>query len=472
MVGPAAAPPTTFNMGVTSPGGSSGTFTGITGSKFTLAQTGKLTSLSIHWNGAGITFLLGLYADNAGAPGVLLASSTTATATSGWNTLSIANGPTLLTGNYWIVVQNQTGISGNYDATGFGAWNNGFTWTGVLPSPFPVASSGAFQYSMYATFNVAARSQLFLTSETPAGTGSPSGPLDAGIALYVTKACNCIGLRFWKRSGDPDTSHTVNLWDEAAGTSLGTASSVNEPASGFIDVFFSSPVALTAQKAYYVTAFFPSGYYNYTNNYFASAVSRGPITGYADGTVPGSLTDTGVYNFASVPTFPNTSFAANYWCDIIVDTVLNPFTLGPTSQGSSSGVYTPITGVQVTLTQPGSLMSMSVFSGSAGTPLFIGMYTDAGGVPGTLIASSALFTSVVGLQTAPIPSQPFLTPGTYWCAVQYQQFASSYTGYLNTPAGLGAYSACPWDGVAMAATWPSGSSTGSYQYSIYATLGN
>jgi Domain of unknown function (DUF4082) len=322
MVGPASAPPSTFTIGVTTPGAGSGTFTGITGSKFALTQTGKLTSLSIYWTvGGGANFFLGLYADNAGAPGVLLATTAMSTATpAGWKTLPIANGPTLLTGNYWIVVQNQIGETGNYDATGFGAWNNGVSWTGALPSPFPVASSGAFQYSMYATFNVAARSQLFLTTETPASTGPLSGSLDAGIALFVTKSCNCIGLRFYKRSDDTDTSHTVNLWDVSGGTSLGSATSVHEPASGWIDVFLSSPVPLTANKAYYVTAFYPGGYYSYTNGYFGAAVTRGPITGYADGTVPAPLTNTGVYNFNSVPSFPNSQYTANYWCDIIVDT--------------------------------------------------------------------------------------------------------------------------------------------------------
>jgi hypothetical protein len=307
MVGPASAPPSTFTIGVTSPGANSGTFSGITGSKFPLTQTGKLTALSIYWNTTGVTFLLGLYADNAGAPGVLLASTATATATSGWNTLPVTNGPTVAAGNYWIVVQNQSGISGNYDTTGFGAWNNGASWTGTLPSPFPVASSGAFQYSMNATF------------------------------------------------------------------------------------------------------------------------------------APATL-----------------------------------FTIGATSQGASSGVYTPITGIQVTLAQSATLQSMSMFSGSAGTPFFIGIYTDNGSnFPGSLIASSALVSSsVVGLMTASIPSRPLIAPGTYWIGVQYQQFATSWTGYYDTPVGLGAFSACPWDGVAMAATWPSGSSTGPYHYSIYATLGS
>ena len=115
-----------------------------------------------------------------------------------------------------------------------------------------------------------------------------------------------------------------------------------------------------------------------------------------------------------------------------------------------------------------------LFRSSAGTPFFIGIYTDNGSnFPGSLIASSALVSSsVVGLMTASIPSRPLIAPGTYWIGVQYQQFATSWTGYYDTPVGLGAFSACPWDGVAMAATWPSGSSTGPYHYSIYATLGS
>jgi hypothetical protein len=212
-------------------------------------------------------------------------------------------------------------------------------------------------------------------------------------------------------------------------------------------------------------------------DYFLAEQGTGGINGYYDsgGSIPantGAWNNGATLSGSTMPSFWPTASSGPYRFGFYA--TFNPattFTVGATSQGASSGVFTPITGIQVTLATGGTVQSISMFSGSAGTPFFIGVYTDAGGVPGSLIASSVLVSSsVVGLMTIPIPSLPVLTAGTYWIAVQYQQFATSWTGYFDTPAGLGAYSACPWDGVAMAATWPSGSSTGPYHYSIFATL--
>jgi len=164
------------------------------------------------------------------------------------------------------------------------------------------------------------RYSLFLPSEVPAGNGPLAGSLNAGIAFFVSVACNLLAMRFYKRSDDTDTSHTVNLWDVSGRTSLASQASSGEPASGWVEVPLTTPVPLTANKAYYVTFFMPGGFYSYTDGYFTSAVTRGPITGYADGTVPGGIVNnTGIYHFGSVPTFPDSGYAANYWADVVVD---------------------------------------------------------------------------------------------------------------------------------------------------------
>ena len=164
------------------------------------------------------------------------------------------------------------------------------------------------------------RYSLFLPSETPAHTGTPAGSLNAGIAFFLTKSCNLLAMRFYKAVGDPDTSHNVDLWDVASHANLASAASSGEPASGWVEVPLSTSVPLAPNKAYYVTFFMPSGFYSYTDGYFSTAVSRGPITGYQEGTVPGGIVNnTGIYHFGSVPTYPDSGYPANYWCDIVVD---------------------------------------------------------------------------------------------------------------------------------------------------------
>jgi hypothetical protein len=144
-----------------------------------------------------------------------------------------------------------------------------------------------------------------------------------------------------------------------------------------------------------------------------------------------------------------------------------PFTVGPTSPGSSTGAYTGLTATQITMPQDGTLQSVSIFWFSdAGNNYILGVYSDNAGVPGTLIATSAVAVSAIGAQTLPMLTHPAMLNGSkYWIAVQTQVGIGGY--YDST--GLGAfYSSQPWTG-ALPATW-GGGSTGAFTFSLYATL--
>jgi hypothetical protein len=141
-----------FTFGYTTQGSSSGTYTGITAVQAVLAKAGTLQSIS--WPVAGSSgpnILLGIYSDVSGVPSALLASSASTPSVAGVNTLPVPGNIVLNAGTYWIAVQCQVGISGYYNATGKGAWNNGVAWTGTLPASWPTGSTGAFQYTLSAT---------------------------------------------------------------------------------------------------------------------------------------------------------------------------------------------------------------------------------------------------------------------------------------------------------------------------------
>ena len=89
------------------------------------------------------------------------------------------------------------------------------------------------------------------------------------------------GIRYYK--GDGTTGiHTGSLWT-SAGVKLATATFINETASGWQEVLFSSPVAITAGVTYVASAFSPSGDYASTPFYFTQAAVNGPLRGLADG---------------------------------------------------------------------------------------------------------------------------------------------------------------------------------------------
>jgi hypothetical protein len=143
------------------------------------------------------------------------------------------------------------------------------------------------------------------------------------------------------------------------------------------------------------------------------------------------------------------------------------FNAGNTTQGSTSGGYSGITAVKITLTQGGTLNSISIFLATAGVNIILGLYNDASGLPGSLLAASAVTTSVVGTNTLPITSGPTLAAGTYWLVIQNQ---TSVNGYYNS-SGAGAYNnSVSWTG-SLPATWPtSGGGSGVFDFSLYATF--
>jgi hypothetical protein len=131
---------------------------------------------------------------------------------------------------------------------------------------------------------------------------------------YVT------GVRFYKLSNSAGT-HLGHIWS-SAGTQLASATFVGETGSGWQQVDFSSPLAITANTTYVASYFAPSGGYATDQNYFASAgVDTAPLHALSNGSSGGN----GVYAYGATPTFPNGSFASsNYWADVVFSTTPPP----------------------------------------------------------------------------------------------------------------------------------------------------
>jgi hypothetical protein len=147
---------------------------------------------------------------------------------------------------------------------------------------------------------------------------APSGAVDAADGSAVT-----LGLKFQAGTGgfitavrfykEPDNTgtHTGSLW-AADGTLLATGTFSAETASGWQELDFSAPVAVTAGTTYVASYHTNAGHYAQTQSGLASAVTNGPLTALASG---------GVYAYGSAETFPSSSFnASNYWVDVVYST--------------------------------------------------------------------------------------------------------------------------------------------------------
>lgn len=117
------------------------------------------------------------------------------------------------------------------------------------------------------------------------------------------------GLRFYKGSGNGGT-HVGHLW-ALDGTLLAAATFTNESASGWQQVTFGNPVAITANTIYVASYFAPQGHYAADSAYFATAgVNNAPLHALAGGN--------GVYSYGSSGGFPNLTYnATNYWVDVV-----------------------------------------------------------------------------------------------------------------------------------------------------------
>ncbi len=96
------------------------------------------------------------------------------------------------------------------------------------------------------------------------------------------------GVRFFKGGPTNSGTHLGRLWT-STGTLLASATFVGETSSGWQQVEFAHPVAVTAGDTYVASYYAPNGGYSYTGpNYFVTAWTRGPLTALADGTDGGN----------------------------------------------------------------------------------------------------------------------------------------------------------------------------------------
>jgi hypothetical protein len=157
----------------------------------------------------------------------------------------------------------------------------------------------------------AAQPDTIFGSGTPATVNSGDGrSVELGVKFSSEVAGSVTGIRFYKAAANTGT-HVGSLWS-STGTLLASATFTSETASGWQQVNFSTPVAISANTTYVAGYFAPKGDYSDTSSGLASAVSSPPLTALAS-----SVSANGVYAYGSASTFPTSTYkASNYWVDV------------------------------------------------------------------------------------------------------------------------------------------------------------
>jgi uncharacterized protein YjdB len=323
--------------------------------------------------------------------------------------------------------------------------------TGVITGT--PSASGTFNFTAKATdsgspaltatqafsITVSAAPPVTIWPATAVPTRADAGadnPVELGVKFQSDVTGTITGIRFYKAAANTGT-HVGNLWS-STGTLLATATFTGETTSGWQQVVFSTPVAITANTVYVASYHVNGGHFSADVNYFASTgVNNAPLHALANGT---SVNGVFAYNAGSV--FPASSWSAsNYWVDVLFQagpppalvsiavTPANPtITAGATQQFAATGTYANLS------TQ--NLTNQVTWSSSATTSATIGATGLATGVSAGTSTISATLGAITGGTTLTVQPAPVaITTGSLLNGTA----GTAYTATLAATGGTPSY---------------------------------
>jgi hypothetical protein len=288
-----------------------------------------------------------------------------------------------------------------HPASGRESWT--YNWTPTVIGQVTIKSravddSGNLQTLLSTrTVNVVPRSCPCATwgsSATPSQVDSGDGSsVNLGVKFRADADGFVSGIRFYKATKNTGM-HVGALWTKT-GTLLASATFANESASGWQQVTFATPIAITANTTYIASYFAPVGHYSADLAYFAnSGFDDPPVHLLADG-IDGP---DGVYTYGPTNAFPSSSFnATNYWVDVIYNT---PSSLPPTLNVSPASLsFTAAIGAGNPPSQTISLSNTGGGSAPSWTASSSATWLTISSASGTTPSSVTVSANTSGLAT-------------------------------------------------------------------------
>src|SRR5215467_14051400 len=239
---------------------------------------------------------------------------------------------------------------------------SGATYTATITTGVKDLSGNALLNNFTWSFTTAGAPTCPCTawsSSTTPGTASVNDPngVELGVKFRVDLNGFITGIRFYKGPTNTGT-HVGNLWT-TGGQPLATATFANETATGWQQVNFPNPVAVTANTVYVASYYTLTGNYAANDTFFAnSGVDNPPIHLLQNGVSGGD----GVYAYGASSSFPTNAFqSTNYWVDVVFNTSTGSG-LSVTSTAPANGATGVSPGTTVTATFNNALNSTTVNS--------------------------------------------------------------------------------------------------------------
>ena len=262
---------------------------------------------------------------------------------------------------------------------------------------------------------------IFPRTSTPGTMDSgPGQPVELGVRFSSLFNGFVTGIRFYKGVNNTGT-HVGNLWT-GTGTLLATATFTGETASGWQQVNFSSPVAITANTVYVASYFSPTGDFAVDRQTMGSGVNNPPLSAQGGAN--------GVYTYGSSSQFPTSSYLdSNYWVDLVYSTTAAgaPLTVATAALPDGSvgvaynqtmaagGGVSPYTWTLVSGSNLPAGLQLSTGGVITGTPTVTGTTTFTVQVADSSSPRQfAQATLSITIATAPPPPPPPTCPCTIW----------------------------------------------------------
>lgn len=348
---------------------------------------------------------------------ILLPSSTITSPTNGanlqTNTLATISGTASDTGGGVVggVEVSTDGGTTWHPTNGRTSWS--YNWKPTTPGTYTIKSraiddSGNIQTSdTQITVNVGTRcttanpcSTIWDSSATPTIiTESDASAVELGVKFRSQVNGFITGIRFYKGSQNTGT-HEGTLWS-SSGTQLARATFINESASGWQQVNFSNPVAITANTTYIASYHTNVGRYSKNENYFTSSgVDSYPLYAFRNG----ESGSNGVYSYSANPAFPTATYnSSNYWVDVVFSTNVGLAVTATTPSNNATDVSTTT--------------SVTAAFNKALDPATIGSNFELRGPGSTLVNANISYNSTTNTATL-TPSAALAANTTYTATVK------------------------------------------------------
>ncbi|GAA4584399.1 hypothetical protein GCM10023194_24250 [Planotetraspora phitsanulokensis] len=325
-------------------------------------------------------------------------------------------------------------------ATGRTNWV--FTWTPTTTGTVKIQTRavddiGNLQATPTMT-TVTVVNTLWPPTTTPAvDSNNDTKPVEIGVKFQSTAPGTITGIRFYK--GAQNTGpHVGSLWT-SSGQLLASATFTGETASGWQQVNFSTPVAVSAGTTYIASYHTASGFYSVTRPYFTTQYVNSPLTAPDSDSSGGN----GVFTYGAANTFPTSTFQqTNYWVDVVflpfsATNSLWPDTAVPAVPSHPDAAATTL-GVKFQAATSGTITGIRFYKGAQNTGTHVGsLWTSSG-----QLLASATFTgeTASGWQQVNFSTPVVVSAGTTYIA-SYHTTTGFYsvtrpyftTQYVNSP---------------------------------------